>query len=162
MKRPVKTGFTLIELLVVIAIIAVLAGMLLPALSKARERASAISCLNDQRQLALAWILHHGDHEVHFVPNKCGNSPSGNVSAPGSWIVGDARNDLTSTLVGPQEAIDCKSVVEIWCPVGVSWLGFRPRFVTHRCGADACRRLKQKPRLASNGLLAHSPSHGGR
>src|ERR1035438_9848643 len=56
-------GFTLIELLTVVAIIAVLAAILLPALSKARARSQGIFCLNNTRQLTLAWLLYADDHE---------------------------------------------------------------------------------------------------
>ena len=80
-----RRAFTLIELLVVIAIIAILAGMLLPTLAKAKTKAQGIQCLNHTKQLQLAWIMYAEDHQQRLVLNGTGDQ-KGWVAG---WIMGN-------------------------------------------------------------------------
>lgn len=91
---PLGTGFTLIELLVVIAIIAILAGMLLPALSSAKAKGQAISCMNNLKQLTLGWCEYVQDNNDALPPNVV--LSSGQAGA-GSWVLGNAQTDSTTT-----------------------------------------------------------------
>jgi prepilin-type N-terminal cleavage/methylation domain-containing protein/prepilin-type processing-associated H-X9-DG protein len=113
--RSTSRAFTLIELLVVIAIIAILASMLLPALARSKTKAQGILCLNNGRQMTLAWKLYTDDFNEK-VPQSYG---------PNAWVQGnmdlnagnrsnwDIEQDLKKSLLWPY----CGGAAGVWkCP----------------------------------------------
>ncbi|MFH0796513.1 MAG: prepilin-type N-terminal cleavage/methylation domain-containing protein [Candidatus Omnitrophota bacterium] len=105
---PVTTpkGFTLLELLVVIGIITILASLLMPALSKAREKARGARCLSNLRQLGMAFFMYAADHDDYFPPAYYKADASGNAIR---WDV--AYNQTTQIITGP-------GIISPYCPRG--------------------------------------------
>lgn len=93
MRKIRQTGFTLIELLVVIAIIAILAALLLPTLSSAKEKARQISCLNNHKQLVLAWALYSPEFGGHLVTDDTHNV----LTNYPCWVQGDMSDPSQQT-----------------------------------------------------------------
>lgn len=89
-------GFTLIELLVVIAIIAILAAMLLPALSRARQKTQGVYCMNNTKQMALSLNMYCGDNNDRFPPNRDGGN-AGKAVGDQAWVAGWLDSQAATT-----------------------------------------------------------------
>jgi prepilin-type N-terminal cleavage/methylation domain-containing protein len=117
-RRPgARAGFTLIELLVVIAIIAILAALLLPALSKAKQRAERVVCKSNMRQVTLGAIMYAGDNNEVFPNNLRGD---GVLHA--SWLGPASYNYFIKELRIPTNAFSCPNIVKKF----PDWLRVQP------------------------------------
>src|ERR1044071_8000609 len=94
-------GFTLIELMVVVAIIGILAGVLLAALTKSKARAQGIFCMNNNRQLTVAWMLYADDHNGRLAYNLGLGSSGSRVSGLSSMTANRVNNVLNWEVNNP-------------------------------------------------------------
>ncbi len=156
--RHSSPGFTLIELLVVIAIIAILAGLLLPTLGRARQKAQGIQCMNNHRQLTLAWINYALDNRERIPAASPGNegSPDRMPTWMEGWLDFDPGNrsnwdvtlDIHSSLLWPY----CGNSAGIFkCPADTSR-------VTPNSGPYSGRSV---PRVRSMAMSAWFGGFGG-
>ncbi len=135
-KHSSVKGFTLIELLVVIAIIAILAAMLLPALGKAKYKAQGIQCMNNTKQMTLAWIMYSGDFKEELLGSR-------------DWVQGDVGT-TDSTANGPARNVDdfvdmnSSGTIGHWLPASPLFPYMGKNVALFKCPGD--RRSTQYPR----------------
>src|SRR5438874_10981932 len=134
--NPKHRAFTLIELLVVIAIIAILAGILLPALGKAKLKGTGAVCLNNQKQIMLGYSMYATDNNDTMLGNTPPNAPD-NLPAGGYWL-------------GPEPAVTAGTTVALAMERAIRGMSnspltkYVPAILSHQCPADS-RTRSRKP-----------------
>jgi prepilin-type N-terminal cleavage/methylation domain-containing protein/prepilin-type processing-associated H-X9-DG protein len=127
-----NSAFTLIELLVVIAIIAILAGILLPVLAKAKGKGKSIACLNNLKQMQLAWMLYADENQDALPLNRWDYNGDGS-SLPGSWVVGNAQTDRTIAGITNGSLFSYLRTADLYrCPVDKSTVAGNKRLLKTR------------------------------
>jgi prepilin-type processing-associated H-X9-DG protein len=118
----------LIELLVVIAIIAILAALLLPTLGRAKAKGQSIACVNNLKQLQLAWQLYADDHNDTICANRWNLVGEQFRSTPGSWVLGNAQLDAHPTNIQSGVLFRYTQAVGVYrCPADKSFTTTAPK-----------------------------------
>ena len=150
--RAGQRGFTLIELLVVIAIVAILAGLLLPGVGRAKQKAQGIQCLNNHRQLLLAWRMYAEENRDRIPYASVHGSDRSRDSAV--WVLGQLDFDGANRFNWDPNLSVRKSPLWKYCPSLAVW----------RCPGDrstvtvAGRKL---PRVRSMTMSVWAGGYGG-
>ena len=156
-------GFTLIELLVVIAIIAILAAMLLPALTHAKQQAQGTKCLSNLKQCSLAWLMYNADFNGHFAYNEEGDIADTTPGVPQGWVYG--WQGYTGTTQAP-DPVDANTNSAYCLTGGYAQIGpYLKAIGAFRCPADQSGDLPGgvgNPRQRSYSMSESiGPNHNG-